>query len=228
MKKILSITLAVLMVMAMIPTAFATTNYTNGTQVEYTASGSEAYTITVPALLAPGASGTVTLAGTWSSDRKVTVTAADDVTLTNSINANDKHTLDVTFAGISKVGDNTQSRTYTETVAVAEMPDNALFGTWSGTFYYNVEVGAAVEMISFTISNISHTPFQAEKGMTWGEWVNSEYNTIGAVLHSNGNNIIGKYAVIENVGVGIVTINDLIIDEHDYMDAGITPESPED
>ena len=34
-------------------------------------------------------------------------------------------------------------------------------------------------LITFTIDG---TEYQAEEGMTWAEWVESEYNTVGAVL----------------------------------------------
>ena len=141
MKKILSLTLAVMLLVSMIPTAFATTNYTNGTQVEYIADAdtNREYTITVPALLNPGQSGTVTLRGKWASNETVKVTADASVELTNSINAADKCTLTVTFPGIEKAGDNVEEKTYTESVTVAEMPADALFGTWSGKFNYNVE-----------------------------------------------------------------------------------------
>lgn len=37
-------------------------------------------------------------------------------------------------------------------------------------------VDAGPKLISFTIDNI---PYQAEEGMTWGEWVESKYNTGG-------------------------------------------------
>ena len=91
MKKILSLTLAVLMVVSAIPTAFAAdVDYKNGTEVEYTGTRSTVeddgsvthnaeYTITVPALLAPGGSGTVTLEGYWPSDATVKVTAEEKV-----------------------------------------------------------------------------------------------------------------------------------------------------
>ena len=174
MKKILSLCLVGVMALSMIPTALATTDYTNGTRVEYTANDetNTAYTITVPALLAPGAEGTVKLVGTWASDATVKVTADKTVTLTNSINAADKKVLDVTFAGIEKAGDNTATVTATEAVSVADI-ENALFGTWSGKFNYNVEYVEAVEMISFTIGGVE---YQAEKGMTWREWTDSDYN----------------------------------------------------
>ena len=115
-------------------------NWGNGTTVTYTATGTEEWTVTVPATLAPGAAGDVTAAGTWGSNRKLVVTADDDVTLTNSINAADQKVLTVTFADIALVGDNTQSVSETKQVSVAAMPSDALFGTWSGTFYYDVEL----------------------------------------------------------------------------------------
>ena len=130
---------------------FATTDYSNGTDVTYNPadpdgipnSGDEvdleAYTITVPATLKPNQSGTVTLTGTWASNRIVTVTSDTSVELTNSIDANNKKTLTVTFAGISEAGSNTEAQTFTETVAVGEIT-NALFGTWTGHFSYNVDI----------------------------------------------------------------------------------------
>lgn len=36
-----------------------------------------------------------------------------------------------------------------------------------------------IKLISFTIDG---TTYQAMNGMTWGEWVNSEYNTIKAYI----------------------------------------------
>ena len=145
MKKAISFVLAALMVVSAVPTTFATNDYTAGTKVEYTATGSESYTITVPAQLAPGGSGTVTLSGTWADNRIVTVTAEPSVTLTNSINSADQKVLDVGFAGISEAGSNTGSQTFTEDVSVADI-ENALFGSWSGKFFYNVEVNNAVAL----------------------------------------------------------------------------------
>ena len=142
MKRIFSLLLAALMLVSAVPTTFAINDYTAGTRVEYTASGSESYTITVPAQLAPGGSGTVTLSGTWADNRIVTVTADPTVTLTNSIKADDQKVLNVNFAGIAEAGSNTTSQTFTESVSVDEI-SNALFGTWSGKFNYNVGIDSA-------------------------------------------------------------------------------------
>lgn len=211
MKKILSLLLVGIMVVSMVPTAFATTDYSNGTQVSYNAEAdndgdgqpdhAEAYTVTVPALLAPGASGNVVAQGTWASNRKLTVTADDDVTLTNSINAADQKVLDVTFPGIELAGSNTAAVTDTKVVGVADI-EAALFGTWSGVFEYQVEMVDAAELISFNIYNDlrwdyvtgeiltewlhPYGEFQAEAGMTWEEWVDSDYNTLGLVITPEG------------------------------------------
>ena len=148
MKKLISLGLVGVMALSMIPMAFATTDYTNGTQVSYNAEDPdgdgnldnvETWTVTVPALLTPGgAAGTVTASGTLDSSRKLVVTAPETVTLTNSINANDQKVLDVDFDDITMNGDNTKAVSATADIAVADIED-ALFGTWSGTIVYNVE-----------------------------------------------------------------------------------------
>ena len=202
MKKILSITLAAVMLLSIIPTAFAAeNNWQGGTKVEYTATANEQYTVTVPATLAPGASGDVVASGTWGSNRKLTVTADKDVTLTNSINAADQKVLDVTFAGIELTGSNTESVSDTKQVAVANITD-AIFGTWSGTFNYNVAMsdvaggtetptpdpeqpadpdngGALVPGEGQFVFTIDGKEYLADDGMSWGAWCLSEYNTEG-------------------------------------------------
>ena len=58
---------------------------------------------------------------------------------------------------------------------------------------YNGEVADEVSLISFTIDS---TTYQAEDGMTWEEWVESDYNidgyTIGSAFNSI-NSTTGKY-----------------------------------
>lgn len=180
MKKILSLMLVGVMVFSMIPAAYATNVYENpdadtemGTAVSYTADSdaNREYTITVPASLDPGASGTVTLKGKWASNETVKVTADANVVLTNSINAADKHTLDVTFLGIEKAGNNTAEKTYTETVKVAAMPADALFGTWSGKFNYNVEFDTA-PIVFYDVKYMLFNPASITPGGEYtGDWV---------------------------------------------------------
>lgn len=159
MKRILSLLLVMIMVVSMIPAAFATRNYDQGTDVTYDSAADdtipdgngdgkpdnqEYYTVTVPAKMAPGEEGTVTLAGTWASNRVVTVGAEDTVRLTNSINSADYKDLAITFVDMVHAGNNTTAKSYTGKVSVAAMPADALFGTWSGTFAYTVAIADAV------------------------------------------------------------------------------------
>ena len=204
MKKILSLGLAAAMAVSAMPMAFAadTQDHSQGTMVEYVANSdaNRYYTITVPAKMNPGQSGTVTLKGMWASNETVKVTADATVELVNSITGADEKVLDVTFLGIEKAGDNTTEKTYTEAVSVAAMPASALFGTWSGKFNYNVEFDdGQVELISFTIDGIQ---YQAEEGMTWGDWLVSEYNV---------HNYDMSY-MAERVG----NFNNIIVENQDY------------
>ena len=145
MKKMLSILLAAVMLVSAVPTAFAADmqDYSQGTQVVFEAANNESYTITVPAKLNPGQSGTVTLDGAWPSNKTISVTADSTVTLTNSILASDQKVLDIAFLGISEAGSDIAAQTFTEAVSVAGISD-ALFGTWSGKFNYFVETSDAV------------------------------------------------------------------------------------
>ena len=163
MKRFLSLLLVLVMVLSMIPTAFATRPHTQGTDVTYDASqdpdvgdsnhdgqpdNTEYYTVTVPALMNPklgeAVTGTVTLAGTWASNRVVTVAlASNTVKLVNEINGTDSKDLAITLTEMAYAGNNTAPKSYTGTVALAEMPADALFGTWKGTFNYTVSIANA-------------------------------------------------------------------------------------
>lgn len=152
MKKLMSFLLAAIMLVSMIPTTLAvdTHNYDQGTEVVYEAQGNESYTVTVPAKLNPGQSGTVTLKGTWAENRTITVTSESTVTLVNSILPTNTKILNVLFTGISEKGNNTTEQTFTNTVSVDPISD-ALFGVWSGKFNYNIETETVVKTEAYAI-----------------------------------------------------------------------------
>lgn len=154
MRKFVSLLMALVMICSLTIPAFATTDVANGTQVKYDAAADdtigdnngdgspdnkEYYTITVPALLAPGGKGNVVASGTWASNRQLNVDADDTVTLKNDISGADEKVLAVTFAGIAKAGSNVAAVSETKEVSVADI-EAALFGTWSGTFMYTAEM----------------------------------------------------------------------------------------
>lgn len=71
-----------------------------------------------------------------------------------------------------------------------------------------------IVVISFTIEG---TSYQAEEGMTWGEWVNTGYNVSGYLITNNNINNINKgtnYVITQNYNR--VVINDTIISNYNY------------
>lgn len=152
MKKLLSSVLALVMAMSMMTVAFAASesssnddepsyndNISRSTQVTYTGNGTESYTITVPATMAPGQSASVKVEGTWASNRKLTVTTGSSVTLKNSLDNSTKDVA-ITFPAFEVVGNNLTAVSKTQNIYLANM--TGLFGTWSGSFNYTVSMGA--------------------------------------------------------------------------------------
>lgn len=168
MKKFLSLILAVCILFSMTTVAFAEDKQTT---IRYVADGTSSYEVTVPSLMTPGEVKQVTLEGTWTTDEKVVVSAPTSVTLTNDIDG-DTEELAVTFSGLSVVGNNRETISLSENIAVASMPEDVIFGTWEGIVTYSVSV---VELISFTFDQSN---CQAEEGMTWREWFASEYCSV--------------------------------------------------
>lgn len=62
---------------------------------------------------------------------------------------------------------------HTDVVITVPKMSGEVIPEWDGSY----TVSGGVELIDFTIGG---TAYQAESGMTWGEWVESEYNTDGA------------------------------------------------
>lgn len=173
MKKTISLLLVAAMICSMgVTTAFATTDAANGTTITYSNENAE-YTVTVPASLAPGESGTVTATGLLGDNQTLVITAAETVSLANGSQSTD---VAITFPGIEMVGNNLE-QTATATVAVGDV-QQAMFGTWTGTLTYNVELE------TYTKFTVCGTSFMCSEGTTWAEFIESEDNTIG--LTSNG------------------------------------------
>lgn len=155
------------------------------TEVTYTGQGQESYTLTVPATLAPGGSGTVKLEGTWSSATAIEVSADYSVALFNSID-NGRKDLSVYFDKFSQIGDNTKSISVSKTISVGNIT-KALFGTWEGTIDYYVT--PITNGVTFTINGVSYT---VPEGSFWTYMVdnygfgNSDPGSAGYVLNQDG------------------------------------------
>ena len=71
-------------------------------------------------------------------------------------------------------------------------------GTREGSkgFYWWLVTNAVKQEIAFTIDD---TTYYAKEGMTWSEWVDSEYNTIGAIIeYWDGNKRQGYFVKVGN------------------------------
>lgn len=170
MKRILSVLMVVVMLVSATPTAFASDS-SEGTDIvmigEY---ATEAYTVTVPAQLAPGESGEVVVKGGWRPSKMVTVSCPNSVTLTY-----EGQTIDVgvNFPGITQAGSMDDAINRVETISVESK--SVAFGTWTGHLSYTVSFS---EFIIIDASYGGHTdiiiPYDA--GMTWGQWFDSDYS----------------------------------------------------
>lgn len=145
MKKILSLALASAMVVAALPVAYAAeneANYDAGTQITYIGSQEKAaggagdvWTVTVPAKMVPGDTGTVKAEGMWNSDKFLEVKAPTSVALTYGAQTMD---VSITFTPIYKIGSSTDEVAASQDITVADA--SRLFGTWTGTLTYEVNL----------------------------------------------------------------------------------------
>ena len=125
-KKILSALLAVLIVIA-IP-LFNDTANAYSTIVRYTSPGSSYYELSVPLIMEPGETATVSATGTWDSQTILKVTADGTVTLQSDVST-DEIVLNVLFGGINKFGnDSTETNVSTE-ISIEEI-DECCFPWW--------------------------------------------------------------------------------------------------
>lgn len=183
MKKYLLIFLLLSIVSLFCYITFADSEYS--TLVEYLGEGTEEFTLTVPAKLAPNTSGEVKVTGVWPSNRQLIVDADNTVELVNEGNVLNKKVLNIDFEGIKLKGNDVTSVAQTENIYVAKMPDDVLFGKWTGKFNYQVVMAdvSEDEIITFSINGES---YQANYNMTWSEWMSSEFFVDSGFYTENG------------------------------------------
>lgn len=203
MKKLLALILAITLMATMSVTAFATDVTTDGgtgdTLVSF--SVSPAYTVTIPA--------TVTLE---KKDAEGVITYENDYTITAEagVRLNKGETIVVTVAS-DYVMETAQGATlpYTITLGGAALENNVVAtfttatapqsstihiaaddpwfaGEYKDTVTFTIAVVSAPSApatISFTIDGVA---YEADVGMTWAQWVLSDYNNGGFALDSYG------------------------------------------
>lgn len=81
--------------------------------------------------------------------------------------------------------------------------------------FYKYNIATEIELIAFKING---TFYYAEDGMTWGEWVNSEYNTCNlrtACTDGTGGIKYNSYFLYNSV-YSYVLVDDLIVENESY------------
>ena len=186
MKKLFALILAVAMLATMSVTALAVDYDSIGDKgMTVTYSVAPAYTVTIPTdVTIDGNSTTISaenvvvekgkyVSVTLAADNNFTVVTAQGAELTYTVTANGEN---VVAGGEILAVNPAEGKTGSAIITFA-IDESAIqyAGTYTGTATFTVAVkDVPVSLISFTIDG---EPYQAEAGMTWAEWVESDYNT---------------------------------------------------
>ena len=234
MKKILSCVLCLAMIASMGVTSFAAEIDTDGGSQEtvVTYGMAEGFTVTIPTnftiddskkatanvsasdvMIAHGATLEVTISGNDYVDSWELIDTAEVTNqLTYTIGSTDGGSDIVNGSVVLSVASGeAYNSTVTETMYFTVVDELSKAGEYTDTLTFTVSVGA--EKIAFTIDGVAYT---AEAGWTWGDWVNSEYNTLGLVLR--GDNVMDskkeQYYEIEDV---TIYATHLIVSDGEYF-----------
>ena len=227
MKKVFALILAIALMATMSVTAFAADYDTEGDKgMTVTYSVAPAYTVTIPTNVTIDGNATTISAEnvvvekgkyvsvSLAADNDFTVATAEGAELTYTVTANGAN---VAAGGEILAVDPTDGKIGTATITFAI--DEAAIkyaGTYTGTATFTVAVKDAPKtIINFTfdagwveeyIPGLTKN-LQAEAGMTWGEWLESDYNVDGYVM--------GEYEGICPEGEDWVAVRDTQIDGFD-------------
>ena len=187
MKKLFAMLLAIAMMATLSVTAFAADYDTEGNKgMNVTYSVNPGYTVTIPETVTIGAEGTektVSAEGvvvnkgqyvsvTLAENNNFTVKTTEGAELPYTVTANGET---VAAGGEVLAVNPKDGKTGTANITFDIDETKIQYaGTYTGTAIFTIAVKDAPKaMINFTIDG---TPYQAEEGMTWAEWVNSPYN----------------------------------------------------
>lgn len=163
MKKILSLSLAGVMMFSALPVAYASDVEVGiGTDVTVTGTQASEYEITVPATLQAGGAGNVIATGTWKSDETLIVTTADEVEVENT-ETGMKTMVPVVFDGINAAGNDLGAMSISKAISLEK--GNILFGEWVGHIAYNVEFKAGKSASLQNGNLLSIDNYDAETGV---------------------------------------------------------------
>ena len=201
MKKLFALILTVCLLATMSVTAFAAN--TTGGSMEVTYSVAPAYTVTIPETVTIGADGTemtvsaedvvvekgLYVSVTLAADNNFTVKTAEGAELTYTVT---KGGQSVAAGGEILAVDPADGKTGTANITF-DIDEAAIqyAGTYTGTATFTIAVKDVPKtIINFTMDSSDFEEWipgltknlQAEAGMTWGEWLASDYNVDGYVM----------------------------------------------
>ena len=232
MKKLFALILTVAMLFSLSVTAFAANTEGGSTEVSFNVDPT--YTVTIPAtveLERQEDNGTVTYENDYTltaqagvrlkKNEYIEVTVASDFEMTTTEGATLAYAI---TKGGKAVGNNgvvaqfeTDKNAQSTTIHIAANdPDFA--GEYKDTVTFTVAVKDVPKpLISFTIDG---TSYQAEEGMTWGDWVNSEYDNDEFRVDINA--IKKGFSFVSNGGSNIVYTNNQITANAAYVLGSLT------
>ena len=188
MKKLFALLLAITMMATLSVTAFAADYDTTGDKgMNVTYSVNPGYTVTIPPTVTideDGATAEISAADvvvnkgqyvsvTLAAENNFTVSTAEGATLTYTVTANGENVA----AGDELLAVNPADSAAGTATVTFDIDESAIkyAGTYTGTATFTIAVkDAPVTTINFTIDDV---PYQADPGMTWKQWVVSDYNT---------------------------------------------------
>ena len=197
MKKLFALLLAITMMATLSVTAFAADYDTTGDKgMNVTYSVNPGYTVTIPPTVTIGTSGTsaeISVADvvvekgqyvsvTLAADNNFTVTSGEGATLTYTVTKGDQSVA----AGDEILAVNPADSAAGTATITFDIDETAIqyAGTYTGSATFTIAVKDVPKtIINFTIDG---TSYQAGEGMTWAQWVLSDYNNGGFALDSYG------------------------------------------
>ena len=231
MKKLFALILAVALMATMSTTAFAANTTGGSTEVSFNVDPT--YTVTIPATVELNKvedNGTVTYENDYTLTAQagvrlkkgeyIEVTIVSDYLMETPQGATLAYT--ITKGGAALVDEvvatfTTDKAEQSSTIHIAAGdPDYA--GEYKDTVTFTVAVKAVPKpLISFTIDG---TSYQAEEGMTWGDWVNSEYDNDEFSVDINA--VKKGSSFVSNGGSNIVYTNNQITANAAYVFGSLT------
>lgn len=184
-----------------------------------------ATTTASPSITIPDAVGKANIALIYMSSGGYQESAMADAGLGSVIVNGESHSYTIMYTSELYTDSNDGFIKYNSTTGTISLSPNRYNETFIAGNYMYVTWGSSgggntsstPTLISFTIDE---TAYQAEEGMTWGEWVESDYNTFDGTLTPSEEEVHFEYSdfmgIIVDDSFTSIGGTDIIINNHNY------------